>query len=148
MFKLSLEPDLQDIEEEIISDFLRSKFNSDINDENTKSASYSNTFVKYLLDQGFFSDKLSDIVAETRPFLKIKMGFIKISNDKSDINQNEKKFMEAYQNAKSSWLKEKDTIKEYLMYSADLKRNIYTLKTAARIITEIEKYLSDTHSPN
>lgn len=146
MFDMTLESDLSELQNEIISDFLRSITPSD--GQSKTGRFISKIFLKYLIEKKFFSGALSDIVSKTSPFLKVRMRAAGEKYDNQSILSSEQEFMQCFDKAKKAWASHCEDIKKCLIGSESLKKNTYPDQTRKRILGDIDDYLiSDTPLP-
>lgn len=142
MFNFRLEPDLSDLEAEIISDFLRSRFKKDEN--NPESNLYeSSIFLRYLVNNKFFSGSLSQFMSKIRPFPKVMVKDFHGFYDRAETINAEKKFVDSFEKAKTIWESKKTEIRTCLLESKSLNGTSYKEGIIKRLFEDIKEYLSN-----
>lgn len=133
MFDFNLEPDLSELDAEIVSDFLRTRMNPE------KNSARSKIFLKYLVENDIFSGSVAKLLSKTRPFLKIRIECIP-----SDIDpfEAENTFKECFENALKIWRLKKNEISSCLIESKNLNGNKYRENTRKRLLENIDEFLN------
>jgi len=139
MFDFKLEPDLSELEAEIISDFLRSRFKSDP-DNSDHNLYESKNFLRYLVDKGLFSGAISKLVSKTRPFLKISIKEFPSTLVNTETGKAEKNFKKYFEKTRTMWDLKKQEIRSCLIESKTLNGTSYKDSIRKRLLENFEEY--------
>lgn len=128
MFDFKLEPDLSDLESEIISDYLRTLFLSE------SVAEFPESFLMYLVKVKFFSGVVDKLISRSRSFPRISISEILSGNNLHKISGS---FEMARKTALKMWNSGKGEITECFIGASTLNGKSYNPGIRKRILEKI-----------